>query len=101
MKNRNIKNQVQSKTEDPFAVRANSGLRPVRTALIAGALACLWTVPAVRAVVPAPDGGYANFNTAEGTDALFHLTGGWANTALGWHALYNTTGASLSDGGSN
>jgi hypothetical protein len=101
MKNQDIKNQVQSKTEDPFAVRANYGLRPMRTALIAGALVCLWALPAVRAVVPAPDGGYANFNTAEGTDALFNLIGGWANTALGWRALFNTTGASLSDGGSN
>ena len=32
--------------------------------------------PELQAVSPAPDGGYANFNTAEGTDALFSLTTG-------------------------
>ena len=38
-----------------------------------------------RAVLPGPDGGYGN-NTAEGTDALFSLTTGSANTALGFQA---------------
>jgi hypothetical protein len=33
-------------------------------------------------VVPPPDGGYPNFTTAEGTNALLHLTGGAANTGL-------------------
>jgi hypothetical protein len=43
--------------------------------------------------VPAPDGGYANWNTAEGTNALFHLTSGVYNTAIGGRALFsNTTG---------
>jgi hypothetical protein len=45
------------------------------------------------AVDPPPDGGYPNFTTAEGEDALLSLTTGSANTGLGWHALYsNTTG---------
>jgi hypothetical protein len=49
--------------------------------------------PQARAVVPAPDGGYPNQNTAEGDDALFSLTTGTANTAIGFDALYgNTTG---------
>jgi uncharacterized coiled-coil protein SlyX len=49
--------------------------------------------PRVRAVTPAPDGGYAGFNTAEGTDALQSLTSGVANTAIGAGALFsNTTG---------
>jgi hypothetical protein len=49
--------------------------------------------PRVRAVTPAPDGGYAGFNTAEGTDALQSLTSGGANTAIGAGALFsNTTG---------
>src|SRR5438552_5098534 len=58
-------------------------------------LALAWfTLPqAVRAVNPAPDGGYPNSNTAEGTDALFSLTTGANNTAIGGGALfYNTTG---------
>jgi len=49
--------------------------------------------PAAQAVNPAPDGGYAGFNTAEGTSALFNLTTGIWNTALGGQALfYDTTG---------
>jgi len=41
--------------------------------------------PLVPAVVPAPDGGYPGFNTAEGQNALFNLTTGAANTAVGWY----------------
>jgi hypothetical protein len=48
--------------------------------------------PLAHAVVPAPDGGYANGNTAEGTDALFSLTpSGQYNTAVGLNALYTDT----------
>ena len=57
-------------------------------------LACFALLPPKAfAVLPAPDGGYANDNTAEGTNALFSLTTGAANTASGSKALYaNTTG---------
>jgi hypothetical protein len=49
--------------------------------------------PEIKAVVPAPDGGYPNGNTAEGDSALFSLTSGTENTAIGAGALYsNTTG---------
>jgi hypothetical protein len=49
--------------------------------------------PTAKAVIPPPDGGYPNQNTAEGEDALFSLTTGEANTAVGHQALYdNTTG---------
>ena len=41
--------------------------------------------------LPAPDGGYANGNTAEGTNALFSLTTGSGNTANGYQALFNNT----------
>ena len=47
--------------------------------------------PLVRAVVPAPDGGYPGFNTAEGQNALFSLTTGAANTAVGWYSLFSNT----------
>jgi hypothetical protein len=46
-----------------------------------------------EAVTPAPDGGYPNGNTAEGSNALFSLTTGTKNTADGYLALFfNTTG---------
>ena len=50
--------------------------------------------PRVRAVTPAPDGGYAGGNTAEGQNALLSLTTGGFNTAVGFLSLRsNTTGA--------
>ena len=49
--------------------------------------------PKAFAVMPPPDGGYPNKNTAEGQDALFSLTFGTANTANGHAALKaNTNG---------
>jgi hypothetical protein len=54
-----------------------------------------------QAVVPAPDGGYPNYNTAEGEDALFSLTSGIQNTALGFHALYSNTTGFLNQGFGN
>ena len=50
--------------------------------------------PLVRAVVPAPDGGYPGFNTAEGQNALFNLTTGVGNTAVGWFSLWSNTDGS-------
>src|SRR6266496_4045657 len=55
------------------------------------AFACFAVLQNAQAVVPPPDGGYANRNTAEGEDALFGLTTGVDNTALGLQALYNGT----------
>jgi len=55
-----------------------------------------------RAVSPAPDGGYANENTAEGDSALFSLTTGTHNTASGFQALFsNTTGSANTANGHN
>ena len=62
--------------------------------LISLVVACLAIPPSAQAVLPPPDGGYAGFNTAEGTTALFNLTTGVANTAVGWFSLQsNTTGS--------
>ena len=58
------------------------------------AFACFALSPTALAVVPAPDGGYPNQNTAEGTNALFSLTFGTNNTAVGYQALYSNTGVS-------
>jgi trimeric autotransporter adhesin len=59
--------------------------------LITFALVCFALSPTAQAVVPAPDGGYANNNTAEGTNALLHLTTGSDNTAIGFNALFSNT----------
>ncbi len=51
---------------------------------------------------PTPDGGYPNNNTAEGTNALFNLTTGTDNTAIGFQALLsNTSGLQNTANGSN
>jgi Chaperone of endosialidase len=57
--------------------------------LTTSALFCFALVSTVRAVNPAPDGGYPGANTAEGTDALLHLTTGSDNTAIGFNALFS------------
>jgi hypothetical protein len=54
--------------------------------------------PTTQAVVPPPDGGYPNFTTAEGQDALFSLTTGVANTAVGWFSLKSDTDGSFNTG---
>jgi hypothetical protein len=61
-------------------------------------LACFGLLPTAQAVTPAPDGGYANGNTAEGTQALFNLTSGAWNTAMGSQTLFSTTTGSSSVG---
>jgi hypothetical protein len=57
-------------------------------------LACFGLSPAALAVVPAPDGCYPGFTTAEGCGALNSLTTGAGNTGVGWRSLFlNTTGS--------
>src|SRR5438874_9438789 len=56
-------------------------------------LVCFAPCQMALAVSPAPDGGYAGNNTAEGTSALFSLSSGTDNSGLGFQALFhNTTG---------
>ena len=57
--------------------------------------ACVALSPMAEAVVPAPDGGYAGANTAEGQNALLSLTGGGYNTAVGWFSLESLTTGSF------
>jgi hypothetical protein len=56
-------------------------------------IVCIGLLPGAQGVVPEPDGGYPDANTAEGTNALLNLTSGINNTAVGAGALLqNTTG---------
>src|SRR4051794_28375591 len=55
--------------------------------LLTFALVCFALVQNAQAVSPAPDGGYSGGNTAEGQDALLHLTAGVHNTAVGFLSL--------------
>jgi uncharacterized coiled-coil protein SlyX len=65
----------------------------IPSVFITFALVCFGLFPRAQAVVPPPDGGYPNFTTAEGQNALFSLTTGAANTAVGWRSLFsNSTG---------
>jgi hypothetical protein len=66
--------------------------------LIAGVLACFGLLPKALAVVPPPDGGYPNFTTAEGTNALLNLSSGTANTGLGWSSLLSVSTGSFNTG---
>jgi hypothetical protein len=61
-------------------------------------LVCFAFLPRAQAVIPPPDGGYPNFNTAEGQNALFSLTTGAANTAVGWFSLQSNTDGSFNTG---
>jgi hypothetical protein len=68
---------------------------PLRRGLlfIPFALVCVALSPAPKAfgVSPKPDGGYPGQNTAEGDNALFSLTTGFDNTAIGYSALFSNT----------
>src|SRR6476659_3183326 len=66
-------------------------LNTIVTFAVAVLLACFGIAPQVQAVNPPPDGGYPNFTTAEGQNALKNLTTGGANTASGWYSLFSTT----------
>src|SRR5437764_11605032 len=72
---------------------------PVRHALLLLSLtfAFTWLAlgPAARAVSPPPDGGYPNFTTAEGANALQALTSGVGNTAIGTFSLFSVTTGSF------
>jgi hypothetical protein len=58
----------------------------------------LYGAPNGFGVVPAPDGGYPNFTTAEGQNALLNLTSGVANTAAGSFSLESVTTGSSNTG---
>jgi trimeric autotransporter adhesin len=68
-------------------------LKKTATVFVVGlGLAFFALSPRAQAVTPAPDGGYAGNNTAEGTQALQSLvSGALDNTAIGFQALFRAT----------
>jgi len=70
-------------------------LKTTSPLLITLALMLIAPLPNAQAVVPAPDGGYPGFTTAEGTNALKNLTTGAGNTAVGWFSLFSNTDGSF------
>jgi hypothetical protein len=59
--------------------------------LITLALLCFGLLPKAEAVNPPPVGGYPNFTTAAGDNALKSLTSGAANTAIGNFSLFSVS----------
>jgi hypothetical protein len=70
-------------------------LKTIRLILVVSALGCFALLPGVQAVIPPPDGGYPGGNTAEGQDALFSLTTGTFNTAVGFLSGHAFTSGNL------
>jgi hypothetical protein len=66
--------------------------------LIPLVLACFAFLPKTQALSPTPDGCYPGFTTAEGCNALSHLTSGAGNTGLGWYALFGTSTGNYNTG---
>ena len=58
---------------------------------IALTLFCFGLLPGAQAVVPPPPGGYPNFTTAAGDNALQALTSGVGNTAIGTFSMFSLT----------
>jgi hypothetical protein len=98
VKQSNLNKKMKTKNMTTLHLRESSGPATAGRGflLIPLVFACFALAPASRAFLPppAPDGGYPNSNTAEGSGALFSLTSGSANTANGGDALVsNTTGS--------
>ena len=96
----NPKPRIQRKTTPRLQRRSTAGRTPRVLVAIALALGyfALSLAPNAFGVVPAPDGGYPGFNTAEGQNALLHLTTGTANTGVGWVSLENVTTGGFNTG---
>jgi hypothetical protein len=62
------------------------------------ALSCFALPELARAVSPPPDGGYPGLNTAEGQNALFNLSTGVGNAAVGWFSLWSNGDGSFNTG---
>src|SRR6266545_3557653 len=91
-----MKQSIKTKNGTPARTGTTSQAWP--SLLVLFALGSLALSPMAQAVVPAPDGAYPGFNTAEGQNALKNLSTGQANTAVGWFSLFSDTTASFNTG---
>jgi trimeric autotransporter adhesin len=66
--------------------------------VVALTVACFGLLPHAYAVVPAPDGCYPGFTTAEGCNALQFLGAGTGNTGVGWYSLFSVGDANFNTG---
>ena len=83
-------------------IKTSTGLPSFRGGfiLVILTLASAMLLPEAHAVNPPPDGGYPEFNTAEGQNALLSLdtSTGFANTAVGALSLQSSVDASFNTG---
>jgi uncharacterized coiled-coil protein SlyX len=85
---------MKTKNMTTLNSRTSIGRSPLRLSslLVPLLLACFALLQRAQAVSPTPDGGYLGANTAEGgPGALFSLTTGTDNTAVGSQALFGLT----------
>src|SRR6476646_1241735 len=76
-------------------------MKPQNLAYILIGIACFGLLPQMQAapqVVPAPDGCYPGFTTAEGCQALQTLTTGTGNTGVGWRSLFSAGASNFNTG---
>ena len=83
------------KSRTLFRNYINSSFRQSALFCVSLVIGCFAISPIARAVVPSPDGGYPNGNTAEGQAALLSLTTGAYNTAVGFLSLKSDIGGSF------
>ena len=89
-----LNKKMKTKNMTTLNLRTSIGRSPLRldSFLVPLLLACFALLPRAQAVSPTPDGGYLGANTAEGgPGALFSLTTGTDNTAVGSQALFGVT----------
>jgi len=85
---------MKQNSTSPIQLKTTTSRFLIAIALV---LACFAfsAAPNAFGVTPAPDGGYAGANTAEGQNAFLSLTGGGYNTTVGWFSLESLTTGSF------
>ena len=88
----------------PAGDKLNKGkinMKPQNLIHILIGIVCIGLLPQMQAapqVVPAPDGCYPGFTTAEGCQALQNLTTGAGNTGVGWRSLFSAGASNFNTG---